>query len=120
IRRVRTLDRAKFLNQLAIDVFCELSRHLRSPVRKNALRIEGRELLLDFVRELKIQGVFAPGAAFAQKGHRFARVLIAIVIKKNNFTSDAGLEAACGHDLTVQKTLGEKPAGLLTETNDRL
>src|ERR1039458_7607395 len=58
------------------------------------------------------------GFAVAQKGFRFARIVIAVMQEENDFSADFLLQPARGLNFCDEKTLREKPAGLLAETND--
>jgi hypothetical protein len=53
-----------------------------------------------------------------QDGLGFARVMVAVVIKEDDFAADLRLQAAGGADFGHQKTAREKPARLLAKTDD--
>ena len=46
--------------------------------------------------------------------------MIAVVIEKDDFSTDLLLEAASSRNFSEQKSLGKKSARLLTETNNRV
>jgi hypothetical protein len=56
----------------------------------------------------------------AQNRDRLARVMIAVVIEKNDLAADFVLKTSSGENLGDQVSLGEKSARLLTETNNGL
>src|ERR1039458_7292152 len=58
------------------------------------------------------------GFAVAQKGFCFPRIVIAVMQEENDFSADFLLQPARGLNFCDEKTLREKPAGLLAETND--
>ena len=59
------------------------------------------------------------GLAMTQNGLGFARIVVAVVAEKNNFTADFFLQPARGLDFGDEEAFREKPAGLLAETDDR-
>jgi len=75
---------------------------------------------LDLILELKIQSDFPVAVLLSQNGACLARVMIAVVTKKDDFSADLLLQPARCHNFSKQETLGEKPAGLLAETNNRV
>jgi len=90
------------------------------PVRKDAFGVEGRKLLLDPIFELKVQRYFVATAPVPHDGNRFARVVIAVMKEKDDFSPDLFLETPRRDNLSEQKPLGKKSARLLAKTNDRL
>jgi hypothetical protein len=50
---------------------------------------------------------------------RLARIVIAVVIEKNDLPADFRLQAPGGKDFGGEKSLRKDPAGLLAETDDR-
>ncbi len=115
-----SLDRFEMIDQLGFDVVRELARKLRLPFRQDPLGIQRRKLFLDLVRELEIQGVLTSGVPLAQDGDRLTAIMIAVVKKEDDLAANLLLEPARGQDLGVKKSLREKTARLLTETDDRL
>ena len=81
-------------------------------------KIKRRKLALDFVFEGEIEGRRFVGLAMTQHGFRFARIVVAVVIKENDFAADFALQPPRGLDFGKQKAFREKPAGLLAKTND--
>jgi hypothetical protein len=55
----------------------------------------------------------------AQDRLRLARVVIAVMKKENDLSSDFALQPPGGFNLRVKKSPWKKPAGLLAKTNDR-
>jgi hypothetical protein len=75
---------------------------------------------LDPVLELKVQGDFLVAVLLSQNGNRFARIVIAVVKEKDDFSPDFLLESSGRSDLSEQKALWKKSARLLAETNYRV
>src|SRR5215471_3347132 len=90
------------------------------PFRENAFRIKRRELLLDPILELKIQSYFPIAAVVTQNRSRLARVMIAVVTEKDDFSADLLLQAASRRNFSEQESLGKESARLLAETNNRI
>ncbi len=78
----------------------KLARSVLVPFRRNAFGIEGRKLLLDPVLELKIQSYFPVAVVVLQNGSRLARVMIAVVTEKDDFSADLLLEPASRHNFS--------------------
>jgi hypothetical protein len=57
-------------------------------------------------------------AAVGQNRDRLPRVMVTIVIKKNNLSADLALQSAGGFDFREKKSLRKNPARLLAETDD--
>jgi hypothetical protein len=55
----------------------------------------------------------------AEEGLGFARIMVAVVVEKNNLAADFRLQLAGRLDFRKQEPPREKPARLLAETNDR-
>src|SRR6266481_4392498 len=55
-----------------------------------------------------------------QNGNRLARVVVAIVKEKDDFSTDLVLEPPRRQNLSDQEPLGKKSARLLAETNNRV
>jgi hypothetical protein len=75
---------------------------------------------LDPVFKLKVQGDFLIAVLVSQNGNRLARVVIAIVKEKDDFSPDFLLKTPSRRDLSEQKSLRKKSARLLAETNNRV
>jgi hypothetical protein len=90
------------------------------PFRKNAFGIERGKLFLDPILELKIQSHFPVALVVSQNCSCLARVMIAVVKEKDDFTADLLLQSASGRNFSEQESFGEKSARLLTETNNRV
>src|ERR1019366_738597 len=80
--------------------------------------MERRELPLDFIFHGKVQLRRLVGLAMAQNGSRFAWIVIAVVIEKNNLSANFTPQPPGRQDFCKQKSLREKPARLLAETDD--
>src|SRR5436190_14731603 len=98
----------------------KLARSFLVPLRKDAFRIERRKLFLNPILELKIQSHVPIALLVSQNGSCLARVMIAVVKEKDDFSADLLLQAASRHDFSEQESLGKKPARLLAETNNRV
>jgi hypothetical protein len=70
------------------------------PFRKNAFGIEWGKLLLDPILELKIQSYFPVAVVVSQNGSCLARVMIAVVIEKDDFSADLFLQPASRHNFS--------------------
>jgi hypothetical protein len=90
------------------------------PFGNDAFRVERRKLFLNSVFELKIQCCFPVAVLVAQNGTRLARVMIAVVTKKDDFSADLLLQAASRRNFSEQESLGKKSTRLLAETNNRM
>jgi hypothetical protein len=97
-----------------------LARSFLLPFRKDALGIQRRKLLLDPIFKLKVQGYFLVGVLVSQNGNRLARIVIAVVKEKDDFSTNFFLETPGCRDLSEQKSLRKKSARLLAETNNRV
>ena len=106
-------------DQLGSDVVRQLSRGFRLPFRQDSFRVKWRELLLDLVRELEIQRIFASGMAFTKDGNGLARIVIAVVKKEDDLAADFLLQPSRAGDFGVEKSFRKKSARLLAETDDR-
>ena len=72
------------------------------------------------ILELKIQSYFPVSVLISQNGTCLARVMIAVVEEKDDFSADLLLQAAGRHNFSEQESLGKKSARLLAETNNRV
>jgi hypothetical protein len=90
------------------------------PLGQDSLRIQWRKLLLNLIRELEIQGIFAPGVPLVQNCNRLAAIVIAVMKEEHDLAANFSLQPARGRDLGVEKSLRKKAARLLPETDDRL
>jgi hypothetical protein len=97
-----------------------LARSFLLPFRKNAFGIQRRKLFLDSILELEVQGDFLIGVLVSHNRNRLARVMIAVVKEKDDFSTDLFLESPGSQNLSEQKPLGKKSARLLAETNNRM
>jgi hypothetical protein len=97
-----------------------LARDLRLPVWKDAFGVQGRKLFLDAILELKVQRYLAAAALISHNCNCFARVVIAVMKEKDDFSPDLFLETPRRDDLSKQKPLGKKSARLLAKTNNRV
>src|SRR5205823_6063398 len=70
--------------------------------------------------ELKIQSYFPVTVVVSQNGSCLARVMIAVVKEKNDFSADLLLQAASRDNFSEQESLGKKSARLLAETDNRM
>src|SRR5688572_13411082 len=113
-------DGFEMLDEIRGDVVRQLPRQLRLPVRRNAFGKQRRELLLDLVLELEVQRFLLSRMPLAQFRRCFPRIVIAVVKEENDLPADLLLKPVRRGHLGVKKTLGEKTARLLTETDDRL
>ena len=75
---------------------------------------------MDPILELKIQSHFPIAVAIAQNSTRLARVMIAVMTKKDHFPADLLLQAASRHNFSVQESLWKKSTRLLAETDNRV
>jgi hypothetical protein len=75
---------------------------------------------LDSIFELKIQDYFVVAMVVPQNGTCFARVVVAVVTEKDDFSADLFLQLASSRNLSEQKSLGKKSAWLLAEANNRV
>jgi len=98
----------------------KLARSFLVPLRKDAFRIERRKLFLNPILEVKSQGHVPIALLVAQNGTCLARVMIAVVKEKDDFSADLLLQAASRHNFSAQESLGKKSARLLAETNNRV
>src|SRR5580704_7400605 len=105
-------------DQMVTDVIRQLTRHFILPAVGNFFEIERRKSALNTIFKSKIKLRRLKGVPVTQDGSRFARIVIAVVEEENNLTTDCTLQPSCGPDFRKQKTLREKPTGLLAETND--
>ena len=78
----------------------KLARSFLVPFRKNAFGIERGKLLLDPILELKIQSDFPVAVLVSQNGNCLARVMIAVVTEKDDFSADLLLQPASGHNFS--------------------
>ena len=101
------------------DVGRELAGGLVAPADGDFFRVERGELALGFVDEGKIEGEGLVGLAVAKGRLRLARVVVAVVIKKDDLTADLGLEFPRGGKFGVKEAPREETAGLLAEADDR-
>jgi hypothetical protein len=81
--------------------------------------MERREFPLEPVFESEVELRRFAGLAMAEEGLGFARIMIAVVVEKNNFTTDFRLQPAGRLDFRSQEPFRKKSARLLAETNDR-
>ena len=72
------------------------------------------------ILELKIQGYFPTALLVSQNGVRLARVMIAVMKEKDDFSPNLLLQTAGRQNLSEQESLGKKSARLLAETNNRV
>src|SRR4029453_566106 len=63
---------------------------------------------------------FPVAAVVSQNGTCLARVMIAVVTEKDDFSADLLLQSASGGNLSEQESLWKKSARLLAETNNRV
>jgi hypothetical protein len=70
------------------------------PFRKDAFRIERRKLFLNSIFELKIQSYFLVAVVIPQNGTCLARIVIAVVTEKNDFSTDLLLQSASRRDFS--------------------
>jgi hypothetical protein len=75
---------------------------------------------LDPILELKVQGYFLVAVLVSQNRNRLARVVIAVVEEKDDFSPNFLLETPSRRNLSEQKSLRKKSAWLLAETNNRV
>jgi hypothetical protein len=75
---------------------------------------------LDSVLELKVQRYFLVALLVSQNGDCLARVVIAVVKEKDDFSSDFLLESPGRSDFSEQKSLWKKSTRLLAKTNNRV
>jgi hypothetical protein len=97
-----------------------LARSFLLPFWNNTFGVQRRELLLDPILELKVQGYFLVAVSVSQNGNRLPRVMITVVKEKNDFSSDLLLKTPGRENFSEQESLGKKSARLLTETNNRV
>src|SRR4030095_694192 len=83
----------------------KLARSFLVPFRENAFRIKWGKLLLDPILELKIQSYFPVAVVVSQNGGCLARVMIAVVKKKDVSPADLLLQAASRHNFSEQESL---------------
>src|SRR5262249_958666 len=87
---------------------------------KSALGVERGKLLVDPIREQKVQSYFPVAVVVSQNGTCLARIMIAVVKEKDDFSADLLLQAPSGRNFTEQESLGKKSARLLAKTNNRV
>ncbi len=104
----------------SLNIIWKLARSFLLPFRQNTFGVERRKLLLDPILELKIQSYIPFAVLVSQNRDRFARIMIAVVKEKDDFSSDFLLQTARGQNLSDQKSLWKKSARLLAETNNRV
>jgi hypothetical protein len=63
--------------------------------------------------------MFTTGMSFLQDRCRLARIMIAVVKEKHDFTTDFPLKLSGGDNLGIEKSFWKKPARLLPETDNR-
>src|SRR4030095_12486258 len=117
---IRAFGLLKLRNQRRLNIIRKLARSFLLPFRKDALGIQGRKLLLNPIFELKVQGDFLVAALVSQNGNRLARIMVAVVKEKDDFSPDFLLETPGRRNLSEQKSLRKKSARLLAETNNRV
>jgi len=100
------------------DIIWQLEQRLLLPARGNVFEVKRGEFPLEPVFEGEVELRRLAGLAMAEEGLGFARIMIAVVVEKNNFTADLRLQPAGGLDFRSQEPFREKPARLLAETND--
>ena len=118
IGHVLRLNFLEFFDQLIRNVVGKLPRRLLPPFGQHSFGEKRRELFLQFVREPEIEPLLVAAAQVAQDCDRLARIVIAVVIKENDFAPDFALQAAGGLDFREKKTARKNPARLLSETNN--
>ena len=69
--------------------------------------------------EGEIEFEWFPGLAVTQGRTCFPRIMVTIMIEKDDFPPDLRLKAASRDKFGKQKSARKKSAGLLTKTNDR-
>jgi hypothetical protein len=77
-----------------------LARSFLVPFRNDALGVQRRKLLLDPILELKIQSYFPVAVLLSQNRSRLARVMIAVVREKDDFSANLFLDAARRQNLS--------------------
>src|SRR6059036_1238791 len=107
-------------DQRSLNIVWKLARSFLLPFWKNTFGVDGRELLLDPIFELKVQGYFLVVVSVSQNGRRLARVMIAVVKEKHDFSPNLLLKTPGRQNFSEQESLGKKSARLLAETNNRV
>jgi hypothetical protein len=97
-----------------------LARGFLLPFWKNTFGVQGGELLLDPILELKVQGYFLVAVSVSQNGRRLARVMVTVMKEKNDFSANLLLKTPGRQNLSEQESLGKKSARLLAETDNRV
>jgi hypothetical protein len=120
IGNVRRLSFLEVFHQSLRHITWKLARSFLVPFRKNAFGIEWGKLLLDLILELKIESDFPVAVLVSQNGSCLARVVIAVVTEKDDFSADLLLQPASRQDFSEQESLWKKPARLLAETDNRV
>src|SRR5262249_45234944 len=106
------------VDQRMPDIIRELRDGGVLPAGGDALEKERRKFPLNLVGHSEVQLRRLVRLAMAQEGFRFARIVIAVVIEKNDFAAQFLLKPPRGLDFGEQKSPRKKTAGLLAEAND--
>jgi hypothetical protein len=88
------------------------------PARSNAFEEKRGKLPLYFVGESEVELGGLVGFAVTEEGLSFARIMIAVVVEKDNLTADLALQSAGRLQFGDEESLWEKPTGLLAKPND--
>src|SRR5207244_10182872 len=96
----------------------KLPASVGGPVSGDAFGEERRPFALSLVDEGEVERRRLVSPAMPQRGLRLARVMVAVVVKEDNFTADLGLEPPGGHKFGMEEPTREETAGLLAEAND--
>ena len=112
-------NRLELLNPLGGNVGSQLPRHAGLPARRIPLEVERRPFALQPVLESEIQGRGLAGVPVPHDGLRLARIVIAVVQEKHDFTTDLSLHPARRLELGVQEASREETTRLLAEADDR-
>ncbi|HEU0208721.1 MAG TPA: hypothetical protein VFQ78_07055 [Candidatus Udaeobacter sp.] len=107
-------------HQIRLNIAWKLARSFFLPGRQNTFGIQGGELLLDPVFELKIQGRFLVAVLVSQNRYCLALVMVTVVKKEYDFPASILLETSRRQNLGDQISLRKKSARLLAETDDRV
>ena len=103
----------------AFDIIRQLQRRLVLPAGGNFFEMQRRKFALNSVFKSEVQLRRLVGFAVAENGPRFARIVVAVVKKENDFAADFRLQPPGRLDFGDEKPFREKPAWLLAKTNDR-
>ncbi len=87
--------------------------------RETRLAKSGENCFCSLLANAKFKRRSSPRVPVAQDRDRLARVVIAVVIEKDDFAPDLLLQAAGGLDLCEKKPARKNSARLLAEANDR-